>query len=90
MAVATSADVEHMRAILRILDVMMSRIISLVGASTLAIMSYAPKTPCISFTLPTVLSSEITFSSAPISQFIKTYAVDKKSTPEHVLFAVAL
>ncbi len=50
--------------------------------STFARMSYAPKVPCTSITPSINFSSEITASSEPSPQFIRTYAVASyDSTP---------
>jgi hypothetical protein len=54
---------------------MISFTISDEGASIFVTISYAPKTPRVSFTFLIDFSSEIIFSSDPKSQFIRTNAV---------------
>ncbi len=74
-SIPISVRVDLILSILRICHVIASLRESTPLQSTFAIMSYAPKVPCISLTHSTFLSASITSSSEPRSQFIKTYAV---------------
>ena len=69
-------NVERIFSILRIFQVIVSRMISTLSASTFASISYAPKVPCTSITSLTKFNFSITDSSEPLSQFIKTNASD--------------
>ena len=63
-----------MLSILRIFHVIISLRSSTLSDSILARISYAPKIPCTSFTPSIDFSLEITDSSVPNSQFLRTYA----------------
>jgi len=74
-SIPINVKVERIFAIFLIFQVMVSRNASTWPDSAFARMSYAPNVPWTSTTPSMDFSSEITNSSEPSSQFIRTYAV---------------